>query len=398
MSQTAFYGVGMQHKNRHHQGSFEKLADGRVRWRVWVTYADGTKKRVKGTAPNQTEATKAVQRAQIESEAFQAPVSRNYTVEEMVGDYIAVREQKWAFRTLENNKDLLARHISPRLGSLKASEITARRLTAFYQELTQAGLGSSGQHQIAALLSGAYKLAIAEHLVRLNPTQNAKPRRVNVSRADRAYTSEQAAAFFKAAQDLPMAWVLNFLLLTGMRIGEALALQWSDVEFHPDGEATVHITKTRSEHRGKAYENEAKTHTSKRRIRVEKLAADILRQRQERGKVEGRLVEEPPSEYVFTTVRPAGRQTRRIQPMRQDSIRGSMRRICLQAGVPVRSPHALRHTYTSLLAEQGVQIAQVSRMLGHAKVSTTSDIYLHAFEKKGKAFSLNLPLSAEDNH
>lgn len=205
MSQTAFYGVGMQHKNRHHQGSFEKLADGRVRWRVWVTYADGTKKRVKGTAPNQTEATKAVQRAQIESEAFQAPVSRNYTVEEMVGDYIAVREQKWAFRTLENNKDLLARHISPRLGSLKASEITARRLTAFYQELTQAGLGSSGQHQIAALLSGAYKLAIAEHLVRLNPTQNAKPRRVNVSRADRAYTSEQAAAFFKAAQDLPMA-------------------------------------------------------------------------------------------------------------------------------------------------------------------------------------------------
>lgn len=336
-------------------------------------------------------------RAQSEAEGSHAPVNRDYTVCQMVSDYITVKEQKWAYHTLENNKDLLERHIRHRIGNLKASEVTAIKLTRFYQDLNQAGLGSSGQHQIAALLSGAYKLAIAEHLVRLNPTQHAKPRRVNISRADRAYTSEQAAAFFKAAEETPIAWVLNFLLLTGMRIGEALALQWNDVEFHSDGEATVHITKTRSEHRGKAYENEAKTHTSKRRIRIEKLAADILRQRQERGKVEGRLVAEPPSEYVFTTIRPAGRQTRRIQPMRQDSIRGAMRRICIQAGVPVRSPHALRHSYTSLLAEQGVQIAQVSRMLGHAKVSTTSDIYLHAFEKKGKAFSLNLPLLSKES-
>ncbi|WP_428194513.1 tyrosine-type recombinase/integrase [Deinococcus saxicola] len=354
---------------------------------------DGTEGRPKGTARNPTEARKAVRAALKDAEHHSRPVTQDYTVSQMIDDYMEVKALNWAFRTRLNNKDLFERHIRPRLGHFKASRVDATGLTRYYQQLTDAHLGSSGQHQISAILSGAYKLAIAQGYLRDSPTFHAKPRRGETSRAEQTYTREQALAFSLTAQQDPMAWVLVFLLFSGLRIGEALALRWEDVTFHEDGEATVHIHKTRSEHRGVAYENAAKTRSSRRRVRVELAGAAILRQRQERGRIEADIAGESPSDYVFCTVRPAGRGDRRVQPMRQDTIRAVMRRICAAAGVPVRSPHALRHTYSSLLADQGVKLAEVSKALGHAKISTTADIYTHAFNRQDKAHTLNLPTS-----
>lgn len=96
---------------------------------------------------------------------------------------------------------------------------------------------------------------------------------------------------------------------------------------------------------------------------VQREGTDVLRWRRERGQIEAESVGERASPYVFSSVRPAGRGPQRVQPLRQDTVRGVMARICKQAGVLSYSPHALRHTWTSLLAAQGENVATVSKQV-----------------------------------
>ena len=68
------------------------------------------------------------------------------------------------------------------------------------------------------------------------------------------------------------------------------------------------------------------------------------------------------------------------QPMRPDSITQWLRKFAERHGLPHINPHAFRHTAASVMIVQGTDIVTISKMLGHAKVSTTEDIYSHVIE------------------
>ncbi|WP_233218636.1 tyrosine-type recombinase/integrase [Deinococcus arcticus] len=70
------------------------------------------------------------------------------------------------------------------------------------------------------------------------------------------------------------------------------------------------------------------------------------------------------------------------RPMRQDVLRDVMRRTCEAAGVPLLSPHALRHSTGTFLISRGEDPVSVAALLGHAQVSTTLNIYAHALPGK----------------
>lgn len=76
--------------------------------------------------------------------------------------------------------------------------------------------------------------------------------------------------------------------------------------------------------------------------------------------------------YAFTT--------RAGTAGRPDNLRRPMNRLCAAAGVPVLTPHKLRHSWTSLLAAQGITVEVLSVQLGHANASITRDIYRHVFQ------------------
>ncbi|WP_288433062.1 site-specific integrase [uncultured Deinococcus sp.] len=386
-----------------HAGTIEELPSGRFRWRVRVAYPDGTHARVGATVRTRTEAQKAIIQAQKEAGEGKRPVSETLTVGEMVTEFMTAKRATWADRTAWNNEALYTRHVAPHLAHLKAAGIDPRRLRAYFQTLslkrtdpdtgkTRPPLGYSAQRQIHVLLLGAYKRAIADGLLRDNPAQHARPLSPTKGGAAAAvkvkhFPPEDLARFVDAARADRFALPLAFLALTGLRIGEALGLTWGDVQEDRAGAPFVEVSKTRSEFEGKYYEGGTKTAAGTRRVYLSGEALGIVEDMRQRVGIEARALG-----YRGQGVKPGAPlfPSTDGRPMRQDTLRAVMRRTCEAAGVPLLSPHALRHSTGTYLISRGEDPVSVAALLGHAQVSTTLNIYAHALPDKlrGLAFGV----------
>ena len=67
-------------------------------------------------------------------------------------------------------------------------------------------------------------------------------------------------------------------------------------------------------------------------------------------------------------------------PMHPDSVTDYLKKLSRRYGLPHLNPHAFRHTMASMLYYNGVDSVSISKRLGHAQVSTTSNIYAHVIE------------------
>jgi integrase len=316
--------------------------------------------------------------AQQEAAAGRKPVARTLTVGEMVTEYMGAKRSKWADRTAWQNEALYLRHMAPHLAHLKAAGVEAKTLRAYFETLKAGGLGYSGRRQIHALLSGAYKHAVTDGQLRDNPAHFGRPVRGKDEAAKEkdTFTPEEARRFLSAALEDRWALLLAFLLLSGMRIGEAVALTWGDYG-NEEGAAYVTVSKARGEFMGRAYQSEGKTAASRRRVYLPEGAAAVIED------MRGRVMREAEAlDYQGQGVRDDAplfpRKTG--QHHRQDTARDSMRRTCLRAGVPLLSPHALRHTFATHRLAEGFDPVTVSKHLGHAQVSTTLNFYAHKVE------------------
>ncbi len=170
----------------------------------------------------------------------------------------------------------------------------------------------------------------------------------------------------------PLAPLLPFLLNTGLRIGEALALRWSDIDQkHQFVRIRKNIKSVRNRS-GKADEphyltieqNSVKTKTSDRIVHLNHAAMQALAALRKRGD----------SDLVFPN--------RHGAFCSYASIRRMMQRIFRIAQVPVRGFHAFRHTFATNLFAQGVEVKTVSSILGHSSVKITYDIYIHSIQEQ----------------
>lgn len=387
----------------HSEGSFNTdPRTGKVRWRVHVTYPDGLGERRTGTARNMTEARRAVRKAKEQAEQGQHQDARHLTVHDIVQDYMEAKKGIWAYRTTLNNQDIYDRHVKEALGGLKAAGVTPARLRELYDDLAERGLGFSGQNQISALLSGAYKYAIERGRLSRNPTRDARPKRPQKSGGASkmtAFSRKEAERFLEECLKEAWGWPLALMLYTGMRIGEAVGLKWKDIHTDPDGTVRIQISTTRSEFRGRAYEDTPKTDDSLRTIYLQPEAAKIIEIRRERAAIEADFLQQPQSPYVFTSMRKEkrGEDGPKLQlPMRHDTVRHVMLRICDRAELPRFSPHKLRHTCASLLAEQGLGLEIISKHLGHAQVTTTLQFYRQVYKEELKKMVITFDKSKGD--
>ncbi|WP_295817080.1 tyrosine-type recombinase/integrase [uncultured Deinococcus sp.] len=387
-----------------HAGTVEEKGPGRYRWRVRVRYPDGTGERRTGTARTKTEAQKAIIDAQKEADDGKRRVSSSLTVGQMVTEFMEAKKATWADRTAWNNNALYERHVATALAHLKAAGVDARALRAYFKTLsekrtdpatgkTRPPLGYSAQRQIHVLLSGAFKRAIGDGLLRENPAQHARPLSpskggAKVAAKVKHFTPDELARFAEAARLDRFALPLAFLAFTGLRIGEALALTWGDVHEDKEGGVYVSVSKTRSEFQGTYYEGSTKTAAGQRRVYLSPEALHVIEDMRGRVKVEAAQVDR----YVGAGLQAHAPLFPSVdgRPMRQDVLRAVMRRTCVTAHVPALSPHALRHSAGTYLISRGEDPVSVAAMLGHAQVSTTLNIYSHALPDKlrGLAFGL----------
>src|SRR5262245_38506852 len=177
----------------------------------------------------------------------------------------------------------------------------------------------------------------------------------------------RVSAFLKAAETATDPYVrrhavlLLLLARTGMRMGEALGLQWSDVDF---GGREIRIDRAFSAGRidtpksghGRTIDMSNQLTTTLLRLQLERKTETL-----KHG-----WAEMP--EWVFCTEIGT--------PLDESRVRKIFSKVLKPAGLPLHfSPHCLRHTFASLLLQQGESPAYVQRQLGHASIQLTVDTY-----------------------
>lgn len=169
-------------------------------------------------------------------------------------------------------------------------------------------------------------------------------------------------------------YAVAMLALSGLRIGELLALQKDDVDLSA---RQIHVTKTLNVHTGTVIEG-AKTYASNRDVFIQDelltLCRDIRRYMTELSMKCGFR-----TSFFFSDM--SGR------PLQYDRVNKYFRENCERVIGRRLSLHSLRHTHASLMFEAGATLDAVSLRLGHADSKITKDIYLHITEKKREQYN-----------
>lgn len=393
------------HRGRH-AGTIEELPSGRFRARLRVVYPDGTHKRLTGkSVRTRKEAQADLDQFSQDAKYNVRPVSERLTVATMIQEHIAGKEATWAKRTLHNNQTLYRQHIQFNLGDKYAAGLAPKDLQRYFAGLSAGGLGYSGQRQVHSLLSGAYKRAIADGALRENPTLHARP--LSPSKGGKAaaakvkhFAPEELGRFIDFALLERGGLLLAFIACTGLRIGEAVALTWGDFEEDEDaaGASFISVTKTRGDIGGKIHTGPVKTAAGRRRLPLSADACRIVLDMRRRVSLEmlgdqykgAKVIEGDKERTVKGTDKDAPLlPTVSGDFMRDDVARGVMDRICEAAGLPLLSPHALRHSFGTYLISAGHDPVSVSKYMGHAQTSTTLNIYAHAVPDKLRGLGIN---------
>jgi integrase len=163
--------------------------------------------------------------------------------------------------------------------------------------------------------------------------------------------------------DYEFLWLV--LLLTGMRIGEAVALTWDDVDL-----ANARLIVRKSYRRALAGPiiSEPKTKRGRRTIPLGESAIDALQSQRTRTlELKLQALEWADLNLVFTNS--SGRY------LRADKVLVAFKRVLRGAGLPEKRMHDLRHTYATDLYAADVHPRSVQELLGHSRLDMTNDLY-----------------------
>ena len=282
------------------------------------------------------------------------------------------------------------------LAQIKIKNITRKRYQDALNELKEQGLARTTIEGIHVTGRMIFKNAIKDELIKKDPSEYAiVPRTVKTVEELEAedeivkyLEKDELSVFLNMAKnkgldkDYPVFLLLAY---TGMRVGEMCALKWKDIDFV---EGTVNITKTyyNPTNNVKMYKLlPPKTITSKRKISIDEVVLEELKKHKAKQNIaimEKRNIYYD-HDFVFT------KQAKYLgYPEIIKTIEYRMHRLLRIAKLNVAlTPHSLRHTHTSLLAEAEVSLPEIMERLGHKDDKTTKQVYMHTTKTMKKKAS-----------
>jgi integrase len=180
---------------------------------------------------------------------------------------------------------------------------------------------------------------------------------------------------------------LLYLILayTGIRVGELVTLKWKDIDLINQ---TISISKTYYNPKNNALEYQLvtpKTRKSRRKIIVDEEVIHVLT---DYKRVQEKVIERLGDAYHNKDFIFAKMERQYGYPIVVKNVRERMKRLLKIARLNEDlTPHSLRHTHTSLLAEAGVSLEQIMDRLGHTDDQITKNVYLHVTQEMKKEAS-----------
>jgi integrase len=295
-------------------------------------------------------------------------------------------------RTLERYRELLELHALPSIGSMQLRQLQPIHLSDLYGRLLREGRRDGrpgGLHprtvgHVHRALHRMLKQAVRWQLIARNPASDLEL--PTVPKAEMVtLTREEASVLLRAADARPLMRSLVLLgVATGARLGELLALRWSDIDLDAN---TVRIGRTRRIVGGRMEVKHPKTEAGIRSVALGPVTVAALR-RLKAEQAERRLA----LGTGYFTAEDLVICKLDGHPYRPDSTSTQFRKFIDQAGLP-RSVHVhtLRHSAASFLAAEGVPATDIAAQLGHADGGALAlRVYVHPLEENKRRAAAHL--------
>lgn len=291
-------------------------------------------------------------------------------------DHIRVNRKYNTFARYERE----IKRINEFMGHKKLSQITPSDVTAFSAHLSVnvkkkdgSDLAPSTVNTNMRTLSSMLGYAVKWGYIGKNPALLAEgPGQVY---AETPYLDEDdARLFLEKLKDKPLRWrvLISCDLISGLRRGELLGLQWPDIDF---AQELVYIRRTWNYTSGRGcYLGPPKSKRSNRPVHLSPAFFSLLREYKAWQNEQQLLLGDawkgtPGDPRVFTTEDGS--------PIFPTTPTWWISKFTKEIGIKHLSMHSLRHTYASLMIAEEVPLVEVSSQLGHARTSTTANLYGH---------------------
>jgi integrase len=277
-------------------------------------------------------------------------------------------------RTRSDYRRILATYIRPALGSVRLDQLSTTAIRSALADLSARGLSPRTVRYAHSVLRLALNSAVEDRLLIVNPAV-AKRMLPPMNRREQAVLSRaDVRRLLEATKDTRLGVLWNLLVYTGMRPGEALGLQWSDLDLSAKIlRVRRALVPQKKDATGRSWRLEdTKTDKSRRAIPLLPITVEVLSRHRDAQGAERLVGGEAYRDHGFVFATPAG------EALREDVLYKSHYLPALRAaGVPTVTLYALRHTAATLLLEAGVPMKVVQERLGHSTMMLTADTYSH---------------------
>ena len=363
-----------------------KKRDGLYIYTVRVNYTDknGKAHGLTRTAVGAEAAKLLESQLTAEYKAKQASPIERMTVGELAEKYLAAKYTEVRRSTAEKTERMLNRYVLPTMQKERIDRLNAQKLQEWKQSITTLGLAPKTQKNIYSEFRAMLNFAVKMEYLPRNPllaVGNFKDNDFTPPKDKlRYYTADEflrykAAALADAEAKGTISEYAFYVFFCvayymGMRKGEINALRWSDI----NGELLTVRRSVSQKIKGESVvETLPKNKTSYRTIEIPAPLMEILAEYKKR-----------------LAARDAYRDNYRVCGGGENSVLSDTnielhnRRYAEAAGLPRIRIHDFRHSHASLLANEGINIQEIARRLGHAKIEMTWNTYAHLYPRESE--------------
>lgn len=329
------------------------------KWRGQVLLGD---KRISITGRTKKEVETKLSEAITEYNKGDYIFEESPLVTEWLDMWLEQKESVLNISTYESIKSMFNVHVYPYVQGLRLEDLTKKKLESIYRKSFPKEKYASGTVAIVKQnFSACLDKAVKEGVISKNPHTYVETQKYREPKKIHAYTRDEQAKIIEYCKYKDSNFnIYYFLIASGVRIGEACALTWDDVDFDKH---SVNINKTvvRTSN-GLIVQDHTKTRKGMRTIYLPDNTVRWLQEVYDRQDHDKNIMN-----LVFPT--------RTYTLSNPGNVLERWHRACVRMDIPSYSLHSLRHTWATRALEENINVKTVSAMLGHKNVLTTMNIY-----------------------
>ena len=287
--------------------------------------------------------------------------------------WIEIKKKTVRPNTVRNYTERYMRNIKPVIGKMLLTDVKPLHCQKIFLEMADEDYKTSTIYQARIALYNMLEFAKENDVLRYNPCKKSvKSDMGKPSDKKVALTIDEQKKFLEGAAEQSYENQYRFVLQTGLRTGELVALQWRNVDFKKRTLTIDHSMEYRY-NVGEWRIGEPKSKSGYRTIPLTEEAIRILKDQKEKNK-KIKVIPIEFSEYIFLC--------RKGTPIKNSTSDTALFKICDKVGMKRFSMHVLRHTFATRCIEAGMKPKTLQILLGHSNIGITMNLYVHTTEEE----------------